>query len=163
MTNEEAIKQLEITKGCDVDTVAQIKAIDVAIDALEGRKTGYFITLEQMREMEEVTPVWWEDTGFWCLVQRGNILTPSGQSYDVDESFGSFYAYPPVHIDREAWEPCPKCKSCASCTGSIGDPNVLPCSQCEEHCYYIPRNFCPECGRPLTEEAWVMLEKRLRG
>lgn len=24
-------------------------------------------------------------------------------------------------------------------------------------------NFCPECGRPLTEKAWVELEKRLMG
>ena len=23
--------------------------------------------------------------------------------------------------------------------------------------------FCPECGRPLTPEAWEILEKRLRG
>lgn len=73
------------------------------------------------------------------------------------------YAYQPAHIDREAWKPCPKCKSCASCTGSIGDPNALPCSQCEQYCNYIPRKFCPHCGRPLTEEAWAELEKRLRG
>lgn len=25
------------------------------------------------------------------------------------------------------------------------------------------QNFCGECGRPLTPEAWAMLEKRLRG
>ena len=24
-------------------------------------------------------------------------------------------------------------------------------------------NFCPNCGRPLTEEAWKELEKRVRG
>lgn len=23
--------------------------------------------------------------------------------------------------------------------------------------------YCPICGRPLTSEAWAMLEKRLRG
>ena len=24
-------------------------------------------------------------------------------------------------------------------------------------------NYCPKCGRPLTDEAWAELEKRLRG
>lgn len=46
------------------------------------------------------------------------------------------------HIDREAWEPCPEC-----------GPNRL----------IMGDKYCCECGRPLTEEAWAELEKRVRG
>ena len=61
MTNEEAIKQLEITKECDVDTVAQIKALDVAIAALRNHSVDTDkmvpLTLEQVR-MRRGTWVW---------------------------------------------------------------------------------------------------------
>lgn len=56
-------------------------------------------------------------------------------------------AYPPAHIDREAWEPCMLCKNPKSLNLFL-----------EMNCRY-----CPKCGRPLTEEAWAELEKRLRG
>lgn len=52
------------------------------------------------------------------------------------------YAYPPAHIDREAWEPCDFCR---------GDKEKYGLK------------YCQNCGRPLTEEAWAELEKRLRG
>lgn len=64
------------------------------------------------------------------------------------------YAYPPAHIDREAWKPC------WLCSISSGEPAkhlILP-ETCNNEAKY-----CPECGRPLTPEAWAMLEKRLRG
>lgn len=31
------------------------------------------------------------------------------------------------------------------------------------HCKPQKIKYCPHCGRPLTEEAWAELEKRLRG
>lgn len=123
------------------------------------------LTLEQLREMAN-QPYWHvglrEDSGapHWSILDP--LLAYHPEDYDYGKTWIA-YAYQPAHIDREAWEPCKKCKSCASCTGSIGDPNSLPCSQCEQYCNYIPRNFCPECGRPLTPEAWAELEKRLRG
>lgn len=75
----------------------------------------------------------------------------------------------PSHIDREAWEPCRKCKSCGNCQhagdydpyeGYFGD-----CESCDvkTHSNFSPVKFCHECGRPLTEEAWAMLEKKLNG
>ena len=64
------------------------------------------------------------------------------------------YAYPPAHIDREAWTAewkdfrgKPKCSACN---------RVFP----EE---YFQWAFCPGCGRAMTPEAWADLEKRLRG
>ena len=74
------------------------------------------------------------------------------------------YAYPPpVHIDREAWEPCRACGSCDSCFFSCCDKRGEPCRNCrsQDHNRYRPMKFCPKCGRPLTEGAWVELEKRL--
>lgn len=71
----------------------------------------------------------------------------------------------PIQIDREAWQPCEKCKTCASCissTESAKDPKSM-CFNCQCYGNHRPRNFCPNCGRPLTPEAWAELEKRLRG
>lgn len=78
------------------------------------------------------------------------------------------YAYP-AHIDREAWEPCERCK-----------PEEKPLDRFSGHEFMIDGaeiyfydtddgwegeeiKFCPWCGRPLTPEAWDELEKRLRG
>ena len=179
MTNEEAIKQLKITRECDVDTVAQIKALDVAINALSNRPTGEPMTLEQLREMDG-QPVWIERIGSdspedkeWALVfckekfcrtSRGNIAL-----------FGCYgigwlaYAYPPAHIDREAWT--------AEWRELHGD-KMVGLDDCGEdvyrHYHYsvctscgkgtaVKSNFCPSCGRAMTPEAWAELEKRLRG
>ena len=59
---------------------------------------------------------------------------------------------PIVHIDRSKWEPC---KLCALPTGSAASQLILA-----ETCGGEAR-FCPECGRPLTDEAWAELERRL--
>lgn len=95
-------------------------------------------------------------------------------------------AYPPAHIDREAWE-----KPCNMCGGkttlyqhtnttklfmnTFGNAATLvtECTACPPYADCCMKdisansafkiNFCPECGRPLTEEAWAELEKRLRG
>lgn len=56
--------------------------------------------------------------------------------------------------EREEWKPC------WLCSISSGEPAkhlILP-ETCNNEAKY-----CPECGRPLTEEAWAELEKRLRG
>lgn len=68
---------------------------------------------------------------------------------------------PPAHIDREAWKPCIKCNGkCYFCKFN----ETSKCRKCKNHDSYSPMfNFCPNCGRPLTEEAWAELEKRLRG
>ena len=73
------------------------------------------------------------------------------------------YAYPPAHIDREAWEECESCRTCVSCLNSIVPYGESPCKECsfrEKECYE-PRNFCPACGKPLTDEAVDMMMERL--
>lgn len=163
MMNEEAIKQLKITRECDVDTVAQIKALDVAINALSNRPTGDPLTLEQLRELNG-QPVWVEfedgSGGLWGIVHVSvfeQIVFPNGLHCTIGHPYyGKIYkayAYPPAHIDREEWKPC------WLCSISSGEPAkhlILP-ETCNGEAKY-----CPECGRPITPEAWAELEKRLR-
>ena len=53
------------------------------------------LTLEQLREMDEPTPVWWKKAGFWCLCERGFIIAPNGNIYEFEETDGAFYRCPP--------------------------------------------------------------------
>ena len=182
MTNEEAIKQLEITRSCDVDTVAQIKAIDMAISALKSIKDDHFrevtkmipLTIEELRKMDG-QPVWIEcledkSRSGWRLIfwDRGKylvLLHTSLYGFLMDDYGNTWiaYTYPPAHIDREAWKPCADCKSCVSCEYSMVPYGEKPCTVCRKKNRFKPRKFCNSCGKPLTEEAWAELEKRLRG
>ncbi len=92
--------------------------------------------------------------------------------------------YTPVHIDREKWEPCECCREPIGaepyakekypgiCDFEVildgGDEiavnsynHYTPVT--EEVCFSFPVSFCPKCGRPLTDQAWDELEKRMRG
>ena len=58
------------------------------------------LTLEQLREMD--APVWCSckpiegGDGYWCLFQRGHIITPAGSIFDVKEiTHWVFYRRPP--------------------------------------------------------------------
>lgn len=87
-------------------------------------------------------------------------------------------------IDRNKWEPCECCKEPIGAEPykqekypGICDFDVIldggdeitvyaynhytPIT--EEICFSFPVSFCPKCGRPLTEQAWQELEKRLDG
>ena len=80
----------------------------------------------------------------------------------------TFYTYPPARIDRETWEPCYACKSCGNCEEAgkaTGEKinYVHPCHSCLNCDNFKPVAFCRKCGRPLTEEAWAELEKRIIG
>lgn len=90
-----------------------------------------------------------------------------------DETVASYgktwiaYAYEPLYIDRSALEPCEECRSCNNCKNNSDyspDEGIYgECSQCHEYSNFEPFNFCHECGRPLTDAAWEMLERRLAG
>lgn len=53
------------------------------------------LTIEQFREMEAPTPVWWGRMNIWCLYNRGFITTANGNIYAVEETGGAFYRRPP--------------------------------------------------------------------
>lgn len=140
------------------------------------------LTLEQLREMDG-KPVWIENIkepskSEWKLCHQGHgdyLIFQGGylQGFKLEEygknwlkEYGKTwfaYAYPPAHIDREVWKPCKACTGCASCRHSLasGSDSKSACFWCDNHNRYKPRSFCPECGRPLTEEAWEELEKRV--
>lgn len=149
---------------------------ELVVEALRQMPHGEPLTLEQLREMDG-KPVW-IDTGNqysdWGKVDFKRFrVWPFGQE-DAWWDFGHYgewkpYAYPPSHIDREAWEPCGNCKTCENCQNS-GDYDPYEgyfgeCGSCDvkTHSNFSPVHFCHDCGRPLTPEAWAMLEKRFRG
>lgn len=133
---------------------------------------GKPLTLEQLREMDG-QPVWiveYPDWGHWELSEDANdyIVDRNLNFYgmkhdDPDGRYGLHklgwlaYSYPPAHIDRSEWEFCLWCK----------DLQYLPHEMCAgvkmPGGSEIGASFCPSCGRPLTEEAWAELERRLRG
>ena len=151
------------------------------------------LTLEQLREMNG-EPVWVQTPGIekygrWVIVAGVNIEDKAlyCQGDYTCRDYGKIwvaYAYPPAHIDREAWE-----KPCNMCGGkttlyqhtnttklfmnTFGNAATLvtECTACPPYADCCMKdisansafkiNFCPECGRPLTEEAWAELEKRM--
>lgn len=145
---------------------------------MSGRKP---LTLEELRQMEKPTPVWaeikkktienWD--GYWCICQRGHIITPGLVSMYAEKMEGVvFYADKPPRLDRSVWEPCEFCgyaeypdKALHPKEGYLFYAGFSKQrgvdSFCEGETEEI--NFCPICGRPLTEAAWQMLERRLAG
>lgn len=133
------------------------------------------LTVEQLREMDG-KPVWiveqpdwghWElsedaedylcdrDTGLYGLTYPD----PDGKRW-LNQLGWIAYAYPPAHIDREAWEPCWVCGQyeVLGFRGWRRQENMLKPPDGFGGCMY-----CPHCGRPRNEKAWAQLEQRLRG
>lgn len=134
--------------------------------------SGKPLTLEQLRGIDG-QPVWVEagnQFSDWGKVdlKRGRIW-PFGTAEEWWDfrHYGDWvpYAYPPSHIDREAWDPCHACKSkqCFNCWNDDLSMNTEPCRSCTGNEWRAKYKFCPECGRPMTEEAWAELEKKFKG
>lgn len=187
MKIEEVIKQLEsiLDHACsmaaspDADEIwkEDSDALEFAITALRSMpEAGEPLSLEQLREMDG-KPVWIEDTNCWGLV----FIPEAGRfknapfvlcrkrgvqiEWQVEGSELTIYPYPPAHIDRSKWEECKYCKTCWTCKSMVSPSRAIntKCFSCENLSNHEPLNFCPHCGRPLTEEAWVELERRLKG
>ena len=106
-----------------------------------------------------------------CVLLRNNLGGVSEFYSDDDllEDSIKVYAYPNAHIDREAWEPCGRCRPVENEFDRFSGHEFL--IDGAEIYFYDSEDgwegeeirFCPWCGRPLTEEAWAELEKRVRG
>ena len=53
------------------------------------------LTLEKLENMEDTTPVWWDQINSWVLVYKGNLTTWSGKHLYAKGSNGKFYRCPP--------------------------------------------------------------------
>ena len=53
------------------------------------------LTLEKLENMEDTTPVWWDQINSWVLVYKGNLTTWSGKHLYTKGSNGKFYRRPP--------------------------------------------------------------------
>lgn len=93
------------------------------------------------------------------------------------------YADEPPRLDRSAWEPCDYCRErdrevyktqdypglCSFEVAQDGPDEIVVNAYnhntplTEDICFSFSVLFCPKCGRPLTDAAWGMLEKRLEG
>ena len=149
--------------------------------------------LEQLRKMDgkPVWVETKAGSKFWAIVTN-NCVSSGYERYlwiDEDTEYDKTwlaYAYSPAHIDREAWEkPCNMCggeKTLYQHTNTtklfmntFGEAATLvtECMACPPYADCCIKgisansafkiNFCPKCGRPLTEEAWAELKKRFRG
>ena len=131
------------------------------------------LSINQLKKMVGM-PVWVECLSAkkyesppvgWRIVEKsitGRIGVWDGESCFAERDYRKdWIAYTAKRIDREKWEPCHSCDSkCLICMINETDK----CRRCKYYKYYLPLyQFCPKCGRPLTDEAWAELEKRLGG
>lgn len=128
------------------------------------------LTIEQLREMDG-EPAYWPEDDSWGIISVDSYGLWAGKpffrgrkqevnfEYNIESRGMEVYAYPPAHIDREAWTGC-ECnngkKNCCTCVS-------MQCHFCVNGSEYNQGSYCSACGRPLTPEAWAELEKRLRG
>lgn len=142
------------------------------------------LTLNQLREMDG-QPVWIvesPDWGHWELSEDAEDYICDrdtdlyGLTYpDPDGKAGLHklgwvaYAYPPAHIDHEAWTAewrelhGDKMVGLDDCGDDVyRHYHYSVCTSCGKGSAVKP-NFCPVCGKAMTPKAWAMLEKRLRG
>lgn len=178
MTNEEAIKELNVIKHCEVDNRKQIEALDRAISSLRPEKIGDPLTLEQLREMDG-HPVWVEDIknpkkSRWAVVEFCSVDDFVGftdNKYRLASNYGKTYrayANPSFHIDRDGWTAeWIEDGECNHKPYRVRDAEKWKKYRCSKCGYKAGRNnnkkFCPSCGKAMTPEAWAELEKRLRG
>lgn len=151
----------------------------------EVKNLGEQLTIEELRGMDG-KPVWLSVAGgVWGIVcvSDGCVVVRPSQEIDIAVLDELAYRYPPVKLDD--WEPCKYCKgeralyqhthSTKLFIDTFGSERTLvtECNACPPYANCcrkeisvnsaFPINFCPNCGRPMTEGARAMLEKRLRG
>ena len=104
MTKEEAIAQIEKLKSyceymADSDESGaylfdlDVQALDFVLSALT--QPNEALTFEKLENMEDTTPVWWDQINSWVLVYKGNLTTWSGKHLYAKGCNGKFYRRPP--------------------------------------------------------------------
>lgn len=107
MTKEEAIAQIEKLKSyCEYMKDSDengayvfdldVQALDFVLSALT--QPNEALTLEKLENMEDTTPVWWDQINSWVLVYKGNLTTWSGKHLYAKGCNGKFYRRPPEEL-----------------------------------------------------------------
>ena len=121
------------------------------------QEAGKALTVEQLCQMDG-KPVllkspWWTE---WCILSDHWENAMTGEMTGFTRVHGdtlclsladygktwTAYAYQTAHIDRDAWELC---------------------MWCTLNRQFQENRYCQACGRPLTDEAWAELERRVFG
>lgn len=92
----EAINILEVVKYCDVDEIAKINAIDVAICALKEKQDRNYnpkLTLEDLQALNGKC-IWWDNFGGeWCVCREGYVALEYGGTFSFDFVLSNGSAY----------------------------------------------------------------------
>ena len=104
------------------------------------------------------------------ISERRTTIPGEGFTYEqineaIDMALAALRPVSREHVEK-VWAGCRSCKSCRSCVFSINNLKDMPCKKCDTNAEcvlneYKPSNFCPVCGKPLTDEAVQMVMKRL--
>lgn len=184
----EEIKRLSGYTGEDMELKVIRDACRIAVKALRTpgllEPPGEPLTLEQLKSMvgkwvyivlieseEKIeTMAYIGGDGLYTFFGYDRNKFTVKAEYGFEECGKNFvaYAYPPAHIDREAWEPCGEtCRNtCMTCDHNadelFGDADY--CKDCHRYSKWqsTVHKYCERCGRPKMPEAWAELEKRLR-
>lgn len=69
----------------------------------------------------------------------------------------------PTKLDRSRWEGCECCHDQRKICVNVGNYVYCEDFDCEGCQYFQSADYCRNCGKPLTEEAWMELERRISG
>lgn len=174
MTNEEAIKHITtwLYAAPGLQPMQVVQALELAVTALRaGGKdmnvhtmpAGKPLTLEQLRGMDwqEIKIVVIEEniTLSGKVLAKREFVSGEDRCKYMFSSFGETwiaYAYPPAHIDREVWT-----SEWINSIPALGAGDLeTRCKSCG-NLVLFETDFCPYCGKAMTEEAWAELEKRM--
>ena len=165
--------------GLEPKEIVELKArTEVAVQMKTSDVKREPLTLDQLRKMDGKPAYWLEDESYGIISVDSNgkwagIPFFRGRKngvnfkYDIESRGMEIYSIEHTCIDRDKWDRCGKCKSCENC---INEADYNPyegeygeCGNCYQMSNFEPKKFCHECGRPLTEEAWTELERRIFG
>ena len=159
--------------GCEPDNWAEsLEVMETCLEAVRDHFPDATkmvpLTLEQLRKMDG-KPVYLdifknsEGSGFRIIesvTDKKILLRGENVTYVPTLNIGkkyNLYAYPPAHIDMEAW-------TAEWVDNDKSAEMMCKCSKCGYPVSYFwgKTAFCPGCGRAMTPEARAELEKRSR-
>lgn len=93
------------------------------------------------------------------------------KSYNEFETYALRASSPPAKLDKSRWEGCEMCRAECGEEG-WGEGGAHDFRVNDDALYFfdtqygwegVKIKYCPFCGRPLTEEDWAELERRVGG